>query len=776
MVSKVLGHPHPYPPPLAHGLVHFTPSHAHGISFTENTPSCVSFAEPIINDSLSVVYTLDIHPPSDPEPFYIDCNGPQLCTTEELDRETSGDYSITLTAKYLDTVATNATDCQITETANRRKRRDVSGQNEIIFIVTVEDQADNPPVFVFPSDKIHQFYLAAIDSATIGTSLGTIEGTDADATYDLRFSLQAVSGDSDLINVDSVTGEVRTKDLLYPTLADAARWTYLNGSGEVEYTVSLCDSPSASAECSSTALTFKVLLSSDHIIIRIDESVEEVKGKQDDLVRCMATAMEIEIFVQFISPRMESATSTPDSSKTDLWLYAVDPNGEWSKYMTFQDFKNKTEATLYEDGTYTCDGTDFEVTPLRLSSVRPNIAIQAYQAWVPLTLAFIIFIGNLICILLLWLSWKQMLMEGGNDISRTLSVREQGIVNPVFDPDQDAEERYISTQKEDAAVEAREEEEEEEEEGTQETQEEEAESVTGSEDPLITKVYLTDGTNTTEITLAEGDAPQNAEQIADTEEHNRLVPIPPLMMDTREYETNEATMDVYPFDEPDEEISVTGNPEEEGAVNIIGESPNDDHPYSTKIFPNTSERELTESPTTEAAVVESPPHIPDPDYDQVEETDNNGKEPPYVNVASEKRASSPPELPDPDYEVMAPGGQQPAAEPIPAVDTGYENVIPFQPTTTGNDADAARPEGKTVTFGGETVVGQGAGDGTSTLDGSAESDSGHSSPATKHASLPDQDEVIGKMGNDSEPSTVDYLEDESLISGGDFPEVGVTSL
>ncbi|XP_030835990.1 protocadherin Fat 4 [Strongylocentrotus purpuratus] len=495
----------------------------------ENQDDCLNISYPLIcNETtyLEVYYEHVVKPESGTDLFSINetDNALSLCW-KELDREVSSSYTVTLTASYVNSSMCNSINVSTSDPTRKRRNVQEVGTNTIILTIIVTDENDSPPSFQFPSNTIGTaYYLAAIDSTQFGSSVYTVIAEDADASWEFNYTLTSLSeddveGPENTIAIDPSDGRITTNSLLYPSLSDAWSWEWEKENNfrasrtQDPYNVTVCDtSPTSSdiSQCDTTRLTFKILLSFEHIIIRFNKPVATILPQQNDIISCIAENMDptnmLEINLQFLSPVKED-----DQDMTDMWLYAVDLSKlPSSPYLKYEDFEIMWDDT---EGLEECNDGTMEPRRLQLSKILPGMSTtSAIEAWVPIALGIIVFIGNLICIILLLVSWKTMHLESGRELARELTVRdeEKGIVNPVFQFDDEADDdvEIMATEAEEGA--------------------------TGSEEPLITTVYLTDGKTQSTIAMTANDEPKDVEKAVGTD----AITIP-----EREYDFQEKEMD-----------------------------------------------------------------------------------------------------------------------------------------------------------------------------------------------------------------------------------------
>eukprot|EP00057_Strongylocentrotus_purpuratus_P001950 XP_003723540.1 PREDICTED: protocadherin-23 [Strongylocentrotus purpuratus] len=272
---------------------------------------------------LEVNYTLKVEPESDLFSIIETENALSLCS-KELDREVSSSYTVTLTACYEAQGVCNSTDTTCSDLTRKRRGVQEVGTNTIIFTITVTDENDSPPSFQFPGNTIGTaYYLAAIDSTQFGSPVYTVIAEDADASWEFNYTLTSLSeddveGPKNTIVIDPSDGRITTNSLLYPSLSDAWSWEWEKENNfrasrtQDPYNVTVCDtSPTSSdiSQCDTTRLTFKILLSFEHIIIRFNKPVATIMPRQNDIISCIAENMDptnmLEINLQFLSPVKE---------------------------------------------------------------------------------------------------------------------------------------------------------------------------------------------------------------------------------------------------------------------------------------------------------------------------------------------------------------------------------------------------------------------------------------------------------------------------------------
>eukprot|EP00057_Strongylocentrotus_purpuratus_P024530 XP_011679004.1 PREDICTED: protocadherin-like protein [Strongylocentrotus purpuratus] len=296
----------------------------------ENQDDCLNISYPLICNETTYleVYYEHVVKPESGEIVYLFSiieteNALSLCS-KELDREVSSSYTVTLTACYEAQGVCNSTDTTCSDLTRKRRGVQEVGTNTIIFTITVTDENDSPPSFQFPGNTIGTaYYLAAIDSTQFGSPVYTVIAEDADASWEFNYTLTSLSeddveGPKNTIVIDPSDGRITTNSLLYPSLSDAWSWEWEKENNfrasrtQDPYNVTVCDtSPTSSdiSQCDTTRLTFKILLSFEHIIIRFNKPVATIMPRQNDIISCIAENMDptnmLEINLQFLSPVKE---------------------------------------------------------------------------------------------------------------------------------------------------------------------------------------------------------------------------------------------------------------------------------------------------------------------------------------------------------------------------------------------------------------------------------------------------------------------------------------
>lgn len=201
------------------------------------------------------------------------------------------------------------------------------------------------------------------------------------------------------------------------------------------------------------------------------------------------------------------------------------------------------------------------------------------------------------------------------------------------------------------------------------------------------------------------------------------------------------------------------------------------------------------------------PMLPDVDYET--ETKNRDQVEDEEKKIEEATPGTPDSGMETDHEAFK-DSDVPPPPPVPIIqespleDQVEDHPLPPPPPPLPIVPPIDYADGKTVTFGGETVVGEGAGDGgsictdqdtaseASSRSGTAEDRSNNRPPTRRGPSLPSEIDLIAasldrsRSGNqnvglvaspqsvcESEGESIGYLDDESLIS---VSEIGVTSL
>ncbi|KAI4499170.1 hypothetical protein M0802_005753 [Mischocyttarus mexicanus] len=166
------------------------------VTLSENTPphSLVATLTAVDNDqgtNGSVAYSFHSSVMRDyPKTFALDALTGQLTTKISLDRESIAEYRILVIAKDQGTPPQSST---------------------ATVLLTLEDVNDNPPVF-YP----WRYLMSVQESAPVGTSVGKVIATDADArgNAQIRYSLE--SGGEGIFSVDERTGEITLEGSLRP--------------------------------------------------------------------------------------------------------------------------------------------------------------------------------------------------------------------------------------------------------------------------------------------------------------------------------------------------------------------------------------------------------------------------------------------------------------------------------------------------------------------------------------------------------------------------------
>nr|XP_054774180.1 uncharacterized protein LOC129282277 [Lytechinus pictus] len=315
------------------------------------------------------------------------------------------------------------------------------------------------------------------------------------------------------------------------------------------------------------------------------------------------------------------------------------------------------------------------------------------------------------------------------------------------------------------------------------------ESATGSEEPLITKVYLTDGKTQSTIAMTATDDPKDVEIAVGTDDDILLLPEPPA---NRDYDSDEEMMNIYPFDEPDEEYEFKVDAGEASASPTIESSPENPVliPLADYDSKDTKDKDGTKDEQKMEDQVESVGSKPRPPPVAPKPTNQTPKEPNaeidslmaedrghHDDVADTKAAQNedtsdsakskngPSSLIEPfppvDYQTETTNTED--KEQSPAVEHDNANIPPppplpmplVQEVPLVDDQVQDHPlppppppivqpivppidyaDGKTVTFGGETVVGEGAGDGGSTTDLETASEASSQSATAEELSSP----------------------------------------
>lgn len=158
------------------------------ITLSENTPpnSLVTTLTAIDNDqgtNGSIAYSFHSSVSRDyPKTFALDALTGQLTTKIALDRETVSEYKILIIAKDQGTPVQSST---------------------ATVILTLEDVNDNSPVF-YP----WKYLMPISEDAPVGTTIGKVTATDADARENAQIKYILESGGEGLFVIDERTGEI----------------------------------------------------------------------------------------------------------------------------------------------------------------------------------------------------------------------------------------------------------------------------------------------------------------------------------------------------------------------------------------------------------------------------------------------------------------------------------------------------------------------------------------------------------------------------------------
>ncbi|XP_072398558.1 cadherin-99C [Diabrotica undecimpunctata] len=189
--------------------------------------------------------------------------------------------------------------------------------------VNVIDVNDNKPFFIYTSPELEKYYAAIPYTSPIASTVTQIKADDKDSGKfgKIKYSLSGNSSD-ELFSIDSSTGIVQTKksfenfdDSLLP----------------IRVEVIARDNPNSTTDFFEirTSLIVNLISPTNRMILVIgDATPDVVLTKKDDIIRILQEQTGLIVGVEkMISREYVGGNNTleTDSTATDVWFYAVDP-------------------------------------------------------------------------------------------------------------------------------------------------------------------------------------------------------------------------------------------------------------------------------------------------------------------------------------------------------------------------------------------------------------------------------------------------------------------
>ncbi|XP_064608177.1 protocadherin Fat 4-like [Liolophura sinensis] len=300
-----------------------------------------------------------------PDLFNISSSTGKIYVLQQLDREEVSEYVLLVHG-------------QVTHKSSRRKRAFGDNPGDIRVVIDVGDENDNAPKF-----NTNKLTFGLPRSSSFNYLIATLTATDLDEGNNSAIFYSLSQGDTNTLNIDTLSGELRCVRDLAKTLIN-----------QLSVVVNATDNM-GQGHSVQVAVTVAVVSDSDRAILVVGHPVRAVKDFVPDIQGNLSAILAYNVQVESVEPHIAHSEtgSKLNPEMSDIYIHAIDPKtGE----VVSQDalLRRLAEKTDEIEEFF----SRFKIKELTRLTVSHDAYTMSLSEIALLCLAAVIFVGSILSI------------------------------------------------------------------------------------------------------------------------------------------------------------------------------------------------------------------------------------------------------------------------------------------------------------------------------------------------------------------------------------------